>query len=67
MKFSPGAIDLFQNVGCSGGPDEGTRALVVRLDVGVDRLMQLLQALEDPAAKPPLGQVAEEPLHRVEP
>ena len=67
MKGRAGALDLFQYVGCLGGPDERLGIVVVMVDVVEDCCDQLLDTAKDSAAQAVLGQVAEETLHHVQP
>jgi hypothetical protein len=50
MEGSAGALDLFQDVGGLGGPDERLWVFIVTADVLVDRDNQLLDAAENAAA-----------------
>src|SRR3712207_1982359 len=50
-----------------GGPDERFRALVVLVDEAVDRLLQGDQRGKAAALEPPLAQLGEEGLDRVQP
>jgi hypothetical protein len=51
MKGRAGALDLLQDVGCFGGPDEGLGMVVVVVDVVEDGRDQLLDIAEDSTAQ----------------
>jgi len=59
--------DLFEDVVCLCGPDEGLGGFVVVVDVVADGCDELLQVLEDAAANLVCGQIAEEPFDHVQP
>ena len=61
------ALDLLQDVGGFGRPDEWFRGFVVMVDVVSDGCDQFLHVAEDAAADPLLGQITEEPFDHVEP
>ena len=61
------AGDLFQDVICFGGPDEGLGILIVAVDVISDGYDELFEVLEGAAPDSVFGQVAEEALDHVEP
>ena len=70
LTFYPGCggpLDLCQDVGGAGGPDEGLGIFVVTVDIVPDRQDELLQIAKHATAQPVLSEVAEEALHHVEP
>ena len=66
MKSDEGELDLLQDVGGFGGPDEGFGVVVVMVDVVEDRCDQLLDTVKDSAAQPIFGQVAEEAFYHMQ-
>lgn len=67
MERMASAFDFFQNVGGSGGPDEGFGIFVVTVDITADRHDQFFQIAKHTATQSVLGEVAEEALYHVEP
>ena len=67
MERLAGALDLGEDVGGLGGPDEGLGVLVVLFDVALDRCDQLWDITKDAAPQTVLGEVAEESLDHVQP
>ena len=67
MKCGASPLDLFQDVGGFGGPDEGLGAFIVMVDVVEDGCDQLLDTAKDSATQAIFGQVAEESFHHVQP
>ena len=67
MQGRPSTLDLLQDVGGLGCPDEGFWVFVVMVDVIKDRRNQLLDAAEDSAAQAVFRQVAEESFDHIQP
>ena len=67
MKGGACTSDLFEDVRGFCRSDAGLRVAVVVIDVVADGGDQLLQVLEDAAADPVYGQIAEESFDHVEP
>src|SRR5579872_2341302 len=70
MTFIQGAasaLDLFQDVGGAGRPNERFGVLVVAVDVVSDGEDEFFEIAKHSASQPVLGEVAEETLHHVEP
>ena len=55
MQGRPSALDLLQDVGGLGGPDEGFGVVVVMDDVVEDRGNQFLDAAKDSPAQAVFG------------
>ena len=66
MESRPRALDLLQDVGGLGGPDEGFGAFIVMVDVIEDGRNQLLDAAEDSAAQAVFCQVAEKSFDHIQ-
>jgi hypothetical protein len=67
IQGSAGVFDLLQDIGGTGGPDEGFGALVVTVDISADSHDQLFQIAKDAEPRAVLREIAEETLHHVEP
>jgi len=66
IQGSAGVFDLLQDIGGTGGPDEGFGALVVTVDISADSHDQLFQIAKDAEPRAVLREIAEETLHHVE-
>ena len=67
MKGRAGALDLFQYLGCLGGPDERLGIVVMMVDVVSDGCDEVFYVPKDPATKPILSQIPKESFHHVQP
>ena len=67
MECSASTLDLFEDVGSAGRPDEGFGIFVVAVDVTADRHEAFFQIAKHTAPQSVLSEVAEETLHHVEP
>jgi hypothetical protein len=67
MECSFSSFDLFEDIVCFGGPDEGLGLAVVLFDVSEDGLLKVFDAGEHAATELILGEVAEETLDHIEP
>ncbi len=67
MESTARALDLFEDVGGAGRPDEGFGIFGVTVDVTADRQEEFFQIAKHTAPQTVLSEVAEETLHHVEP
>src|SRR5450759_5635284 len=63
----PCPLDLFENILRLGGPQEWLRVLIVPVNVDTHGLLQFRDRVKDTAPYTLIRQVAEEPLHLVQP
>lgn len=61
-----GTLDLFQDIGGLGGPDEGFRFLVVLFDAVFDGDDQVFGTVKGAAAQPVLCEITEKAFHHVQ-
>jgi hypothetical protein len=67
IQGASSAVHFFQDVGGSRGPDEGSRAFVMTVDVSADGHDEFFQFTEYATPEPILSQVAKETFHHVQP
>ena len=67
IQLGARTLDLLQDVGCFGRPDEGLGGLIVMIDVVLDGHDEFFHVAEDATSDALVGKVAEETLHHVEP
>ena len=67
IQSAAGTLDLFEDIGSLGGPDERLRAPVVLVDVLSDSHDQFFRIMKDTAPQAILCQVSEEAFHHIQP
>ena len=65
IERASGTLDLFEDIGSLGGPDERLGALVVFVDVFSDSHNQFFSIVKDAASQPVLCEVPKETFDHV--